>query len=194
MIPCKGSSRRYVHHAQQGASQIRRFQVLTEEDYSKVMNESLSRDERIAAFNQRHHWLRSIMKGGVATVMMRMIKQFGELGIVEVRPGIKDDPDFPEQINVESLAAGNMKLMAMEAAKMLAEMPRPLTNLEKAGWESQEQFEAFRAARVRNQWRSRCRRCLMVGFTQDVWEVTAGLSDFTPCHAKLPKSAGHRSF
>lgn len=126
-------------------------QVLTEEDYAKVIDESLPREERLAAFNQRHNWLRAIMKGGVATVMMRMIKQFGELGIVEARPGLKGDPDFPEQIYVESLAAGHMKTMAMEAVRALTDTPRPLTNLEKAGWESQEQLDEFRAARVRKQ-------------------------------------------
>lgn len=125
-------------------------QVLTEEDYAKVMDGSLPREERIAAFNERHHWLRAIMKGGVATVMMRMTELFGQLGIVEIRPGIKGDPDFPEQIYVESLAAGQVKLLAVEAAKVLAQTPRPLTHLEKAGWESQEQLDAFRAVRVRN--------------------------------------------
>jgi hypothetical protein len=124
-------------------------QVLTEEDYRKVVNPNLPREERVAAFAQRRNWLRAIQDADVAQVMMRMIAQFGQLGIVEVRPGIKNDPDFPEHIYVETLAAGQMKVAAAQATALLAALQRPLSKLEQAGWASHEQLEAFRTVRIR---------------------------------------------
>jgi hypothetical protein len=122
--------------------------VLTEQDYQKVMNLDLPREERIAAFNQRLNWLRAIKDANTAEVMLRMIAHFNELGIVEVRPGIKDDPDLPEYIYVETLIAGQLKTAAENATTLLRNIARPLTELEKAGWADQEQLLAFRSVRV----------------------------------------------
>ncbi|HLJ86802.1 MAG TPA: LodA/GoxA family CTQ-dependent oxidase, partial [Candidatus Angelobacter sp.] len=124
-------------------------QVLTEEDYRTVMNASLPREERIVAFNHRPSWLRAL-KGTVAQVMMEMIAHFGAMGIVEARPGIKDDPDFPEVIFVESLAGSHLKTRAVQVAQLLAAPPTPLTRTQRAGWESEEQLEEFRSIRVRH--------------------------------------------
>jgi hypothetical protein len=126
-------------------------QVLTEEDYQTVINTALPRHTRIAAFNHRPNWLRAIMSGSVAQVMMRMIAEFSAMGIVEARPGIKNDPDFPEVMFVESLFASRLKATAMQISRLLAESPRPLTRIEQAGWESEEQYEEFRRVRIR-QW------------------------------------------
>lgn len=79
---------------------------------------------------------------------MDMIADFGQLGIVEARPGVKDDPDFPEYIYVETLAPGTVKAAADKAVQLLAAAPQPAGKLERAGWASQEQLEAFRAVRV----------------------------------------------
>ena len=122
--------------------------VLTEQDYQKVINLDLPREERIAAFNQRLNWLRAIKDANTAEVMMRMIAHFNELGIVEVRPGIKNDPDIPEYIYVETLIAGQLKTAAENATNLLQNIARPLTELEKAGWADQEQLLAFRSVRV----------------------------------------------
>ena len=122
--------------------------VLTEEDYRKVVDATLPREERIAAFSQRKNWLRAIKDADAPTVMKRMISQFGQMGIVEVRPGVANDPDFPQFIFVETLAAGEVKEAAARATALLAGLQRPLTNLEKAGWASHEQFLAFHAVRV----------------------------------------------
>lgn len=126
-------------------------QVLTEADYRIVIDPSLEREVRIAAYNRRQSWLRGIQEPGVAPTMMWMIKHFGELGIIEVRPGVKGDPDIPEYLYVETLAAGHIREAAMQATALLEAAGRPLTNVEKAGWASREQFEAFRAVRVRRQ-------------------------------------------
>lgn len=124
-------------------------QVLTEEDYLTVINTALPRAARIAAFNHRPDWLRAIMKGPAPTVMMRMIAQFGAMGIVEARKGIANDPDFPAVIFVESLAASPLKAAAMQVSRFLAAPQRPLSRTELAGWESEEQYEEFRRIRVR---------------------------------------------
>jgi hypothetical protein len=126
-------------------------QVLTEEDYQKVIDTSLPRAVRIAAFNHRSPWLRAVDGPVVADVMMRMIAEFGALGIVEPRPGVKDDPNFPETIFVETLGASHLKEAAMRIARLRAEPPRPLTPIERAGWTSEEQFREFRRVRVRRE-------------------------------------------
>lgn len=123
-------------------------QVLTEADYAKVIDTSLPRAERVAAYNRRASWLRAIQNHQTAEVMMDMIADFGQLGIVEARPGVKDDPDFPEYIYVETLAPGTVKAAADKAVQLLAAAPQPAGKLERAGWASQEQLEAFRAVRV----------------------------------------------
>src|SRR5205807_726748 len=124
-------------------------QVLTEEDYQTVMDTSLPREERIVAFNHRPGWLRALT-GSVAEQMKQMVAHFGAMGIVEERPGIKDDPDFPDVIYVESLAGSRLKTMAVKVAQLLATAPAALTRTQRAGWESQQQLEEFRSVRVRH--------------------------------------------
>jgi hypothetical protein len=126
-------------------------QVLTEEDYETVMDTGRTRGDRLAAFNHRAPWLRAVDGPVIADVMMRMITEFGALGIVEARPGPKDDPDFPETIFVETLGASHLKAVAMSVSRMMAAPPRPLTRIERAGWSSEEQFREFRRIRVRSE-------------------------------------------
>jgi hypothetical protein len=126
-------------------------QVLTEEDYQKVIDTNLPHETRIAAFNNRAKWLRAIDVPVVAEAMMRMVAEFGALGIVEPRPGVKGDPDFPETIFVETLGASHLKETAVKIARLQAEPARPLTRIERAGWISEEQFREFRRVRVRRE-------------------------------------------
>jgi len=127
-------------------------QVLTEEDYRTVTNTALPRETRIAAFNNRPSWLRAILQPPVPApeVMVRMIKQFGALGIVEPRPGVRNDPDFPELMFVETLGASRLKAAAMQISRFLAAPARPLTRVERAGWANEAQYEEFRNIRVRH--------------------------------------------
>jgi hypothetical protein len=124
-------------------------QVLTEEDYRTVIDASLPRERRIAAFAHRAPWLRAIDGPVVADVMMRMIAEFGAMGIVETRPGVTNDSDFPEIMFVESLAASRLKATAMRLSQFLAAPPRPLSRIEQAGWSSETQFQEFRRVRIR---------------------------------------------
>jgi hypothetical protein len=127
-------------------------QVLTEEDYQTVIDTSLPRAARIAAFNHRRSWLRSVTQppAPVAEVMQRMIAHFGAMGVIEARPGIKDDPDFPEVMYVESYGASPLKAAALQISRLLAAPARPLTRFERAGWADEAQYEEFRRIRVRH--------------------------------------------
>ena len=123
--------------------------VLLEDDYKIVMNTSLPRAQRVAAYNSRQDWNRAL-KGTPVQVMMQMVSHFGAMGIVEARPGFKNDPDFPEIIYVESMAGSRLNTAAMHAAQFAARLPRPLTRTQQAGWESEEQLEQFRRMRIRH--------------------------------------------
>jgi L-lysine epsilon oxidase-like protein len=122
--------------------------VITQEGYETVMNTSLPREQRIAAFNARLDWNRAL-KGSPAKVMMQMVAQFGAMGVVEERPGLKNDPDFPAVFYVESLAGSKLKGVAIEAARLVATLPRPSSLAQRAGWENEEQLEEFRRMRIR---------------------------------------------
>ncbi len=125
-------------------------QVLTEANYQIVMNTKLPRETRIAAFNARDGWLRALT-GPAPAQMMQMIAQFGSMGIVEPRPGPKNDPDIPDTLFVEHLPPHLAP--ALKSAALMAEEPvvaEPASRLEKAGWESEQQLAEFRSIRVRN--------------------------------------------
>jgi hypothetical protein len=129
-------------------------QVLSDDDYKTVMNDALPRAQRIAAFNNREGWLRALT-GSAPDQMMQMIAEFGKMGIIEARPGIEGDPDFPAVMLVESLPEDRAKQLAEKAAERLAgvlrrERPVKKTRLEEAGWESEEQLEEFRQIRMRH--------------------------------------------
>jgi hypothetical protein len=128
--------------------------VLDEDDYAMVVDTALPREQRLAAFNRRMPWTRAIdVDSGADTVptMMNMVAHFGMLGIVEARPGVKDDKDFPEVIFVETIAAKPIREKALLASRKLKALERPLTRVELAGWTSEEQFRAFRSVRVRRE-------------------------------------------
>jgi hypothetical protein len=82
--------------------------------------------------------------------MMQMVANFGAMGVVEARPGVKNDPDFPETIYVESLAGSKLKTISLEVARLAKALPAPQPRAIRAGWESKEQFEEFRRLRVRH--------------------------------------------
>ncbi|MCE3603136.1 LodA/GoxA family CTQ-dependent oxidase [Massilia sp. P8910] len=75
-------------------------QVLSAENYKKVMNPELRREERLAAFNERMDWDRTLGPGHLQQ-LQAMVSHFDRQGIVEVRKGIPNDPDFPAAMQVE---------------------------------------------------------------------------------------------
>ncbi len=76
--------------------------VLSEKDYQTVMDESLSREDRLSAFNRRVTWFRILGKYYLNQID-NMTKIYGDLGIIASKPGIEDDPDFPPVMYVESV-------------------------------------------------------------------------------------------
>ena len=74
--------------------------VLTEDDYAIVMDTALPLAERRQAFERRATWLR-FLSAPYLQAIDEMVKDFGKLGVVEVRPGPGDDA-FPPEILVES--------------------------------------------------------------------------------------------
>lgn len=90
--------------------------VLTAESYQVVMDSSRPREQRLAAYANRANWVRSLT-GDTAQQMEQMVKTFGQMGVVELRPGISNDPDFPPVMGVESVsgAAAQPALLGEQA-------------------------------------------------------------------------------
>lgn len=136
--------------------------VLTEEAYQVVMNTELPREVRIMAYNERASWNRFIDRPletgkvpSVAQVMERMVAHFAEQGIIEARPGLDNDPDFPPVIYVENAryqqAASELATtLKSDASTPLAQRASELEHkLEQAGWASKQQWQHAVALRRR---------------------------------------------
>jgi hypothetical protein len=134
--------------------------VLSEQDYAVVMNASLPREERVSAFRRRESWVRN-MQGNAPQQMEQMVAEFARMGIVEARPGVPNDADFPAVMFVESLPIvpvgappGSGRRRNKSGPDTANETNRaaksgPKSNIEKAGWENKEQLEEFRNIRNR---------------------------------------------
>jgi hypothetical protein len=86
-------------------------QVLTEANYHKVIDTSLPRQERLAAFNDRFNW-DNTLGVGYQQQLETMIDDFDQQGIVLVQPGVAADPDFPPQMQVSD--RGGLAMTAEE--------------------------------------------------------------------------------
>lgn len=117
--------------------------VLSQADYEMVIDESLPREERLAAYSRRASWYRFIDTAPtIATRMDKMIAHFGAQGIVEARPGIADDPDFPSTIYVENVPDEHMQRF-VKVAKMAAEAATGSRQavLEESGWTDEQHLQ-----------------------------------------------------
>ncbi len=52
------------------------------------------------------HWADDVLTGSTAGQMEQMVRIFGDMGLVEVREGVPDDPDFPDTMMVASFGPG----------------------------------------------------------------------------------------
>jgi hypothetical protein len=120
--------------------------VLTDEEYQIVMDLERPREERLAAFNSRAAWTRGLT-GSAVQAMMKMVEHFADMGVVEARPGIPNDPDIPAIIYVESIPARRIAALAQQVLR--AGKPAAPTPAEIAGWESEEQMAEFTSIRIR---------------------------------------------
>jgi L-Lysine epsilon oxidase N-terminal/L-lysine epsilon oxidase C-terminal domain len=117
-------------------------QVLTRENYEIVMDENRPLGQRLAAFANRAAWIRGLGAKSYTDQINNMIKDFGKLGVVEVREGPSDSLHFPPVIEVEQLVPHHVHhFLAAEAAgpvvsDRIIEQPEQvdemdLTNIEK---------------------------------------------------------------
>ncbi|MEL6867682.1 MAG: LodA/GoxA family CTQ-dependent oxidase [Bacteroidota bacterium] len=77
--------------------------VLAEVEYLKVIDESLPMEERIEAFNTRATWYRLLGPSASVNQKANMVNRFGDLGVVEKRPGVPNSDEFPDVMYVESV-------------------------------------------------------------------------------------------
>jgi len=122
-------------------------QVLTLDDYEKVCDQSLTMDERIAAFHNRPSWLRQIPSNvSLPDQMLYMVNHFGEMGILEAKPRPDDMPQLPEMLYVENLKATKHSQL-LQAQALLTEQYKALSAEEKlyveAGWASKAQRDEY---------------------------------------------------
>lgn len=90
-------------------------QVLTSKNYEVVMDESRLQ-ERLAAFANRAAWTRLLGTKSYTDQINNMVRDFGNMGVVEVRQGPSDREHFPAVLEVEQLKPAQlMKALAAEA-------------------------------------------------------------------------------
>ncbi|WP_289155814.1 LodA/GoxA family CTQ-dependent oxidase [uncultured Salipiger sp.] len=126
--------------------------VLTAENYARVMDATLDPETRQQAFAERRNWYVPLQKYG-PDEMTSMVSHFGEMGVVERRPGPDDLPGVPSELYVEVLGAATagLKLRGVAAMAGLArEAPDTPEDraAQEAGWQSHAQREFFRMARM----------------------------------------------
>lgn len=78
-------------------------QVMSEDQYRIVTNPQLEVGQRMQAFANRADWRAPLRPDKSYTHQINhMIHHFDELGVVESRPGVPDDPRFPARMQVEN--------------------------------------------------------------------------------------------
>jgi len=76
-------------------------QVMGAREYAIVMNTDLPMSERLQAFANRANWLDPLdLDKSYTHQINHMIRHFDQMGVVEVRPGLPDDPAFPDVMMV----------------------------------------------------------------------------------------------
>ena len=78
--------------------------VLDEEQYAKTLDPNLSEEERRLAFANRQFWLDDLplddQEPSQTNQINAMVKYFDKLPLVQHRPGVKDNPNFPPEMQV----------------------------------------------------------------------------------------------
>ena len=132
-------------------------QVLALEQYAVAVDPRAPMEARQAAFSNRQNWLLMVLSSNYRKAINEMISDFGKLSVVELRPGVPDDPAFPPVMGVASkpgaaprqipfsaaLLRTELAPAAAAAAGVAAPAPTPETDaharaVAEAGWESEE--------------------------------------------------------
>jgi hypothetical protein len=78
--------------------------ILSEERYKQTIDHHLSEETRREAFAYRYFWLDDLPLDGAApdqtNQINSMVKYFDKLAIVQHRPGVDDDPNFPTEMQI----------------------------------------------------------------------------------------------
>ena len=105
-------------------------QVLAEANYDIVMDPQLPLANRLAAFAQRVAWVRPLGSNGYTSQLNNMIANFGQMGVIEQRPG-PGDSHFPPSLDVEDLPKHTLERLAVEGESAYAADELDLTGIEK---------------------------------------------------------------
>jgi hypothetical protein len=94
-------------------------QVLSQQAYEIVMDESLPAEERLRAFAKRAAWIRPLGNISYQDQINNMIADIAQMGIVEVREGPHDGAGFPSQLEVEQLPPPSRVEKGLLASRVL---------------------------------------------------------------------------
>jgi hypothetical protein len=97
--------------------------VLTLRDYALVIDPKQPHEVRVEAFTQRTSWNKPL-HGSTAQQMEQMVRIYGSMGLLEVLPGVKDDPAFPQVMMVASYGPDVAPADAAETADQVARAPK----------------------------------------------------------------------
>jgi len=78
--------------------------ILSMERYQEAIDPDLKEETRKEAFAYRYFWLDNLPMDGEAPTQTnqinKMVKYFDKLAVVQAKPGVKGDPNFPDQMQV----------------------------------------------------------------------------------------------
>jgi len=94
--------------------------ILGEADYEKTLDQNLPEEERRLAFSERYFWLDDLPLDGEEPTQTNqinaMVKYFDKLAVVQHRPGVKDDPNFPPEMQIGLVPTKEQEAALYEAA------------------------------------------------------------------------------
>jgi hypothetical protein len=105
-------------------------QILTDANYQIVMDPQVPLAQRLAAFAERVAWVRPLGSNGYTSQLNNMVANFGNMGVIEERPG-PGDANFPPAIEVENLPVHTVERLAVEGKSALRADDIDLTGIEK---------------------------------------------------------------
>jgi hypothetical protein len=94
-------------------------QVLNKDAYAIIMNTELPLNQRLEAFANRTSWLEPLgLNKSYTDQINQMIDHFDQMGVVEVQPGLPDDPNFPDVMQVSDQADLGEAIAASDQADL----------------------------------------------------------------------------
>jgi hypothetical protein len=102
-------------------------QVISQDAYSIVMDNSKPQSDRVAAFRHRAGWIEQTLEGNYLQQISEMLDYYGEMGLVEARRGLNGDPDIPAVLYVSdgakaSATPGTARTIADHWSKKRADL------------------------------------------------------------------------